>query len=52
VVAGAERSGADSAQTRTAAEPTKDWDQKWGSGFMKGPDFVRMLYAAKAGQGV
>jgi len=34
-----------------AAEPTKDWDEKWGRGFLKGPDFVRLLYAGKAGQG-
>jgi len=30
-----------------AAEPTKPWDDKWGRGFLKGPDFVRMLYAGK-----
>jgi len=32
-----------------AAEPTKTWDEKWGKGFLKGSDFVRMLYAGKSG---
>jgi cyclase len=32
-----------------AAEPTKPWDEKWGNGFLKGADFVRMLYAGKSG---
>ena len=32
-----------------AAEPAKVWDEKWGKGFLKGPDFVRMLYAGKTG---
>ncbi|MGA3024924.1 MAG: MBL fold metallo-hydrolase [Bryobacteraceae bacterium] len=32
-----------------AAEPTKAWDEKWGKGFLKGADFVRMLYAGKNG---
>jgi glyoxylase-like metal-dependent hydrolase (beta-lactamase superfamily II) len=30
-----------------AAEPAKEWDEKWGKGFMKSSDFVRMLYAGK-----
>jgi glyoxylase-like metal-dependent hydrolase (beta-lactamase superfamily II) len=30
-----------------AAEPTKAWDDKWGKGFMKSSDFVRILYAGK-----
>jgi len=31
-----------------AAEPTMPWDEKWGKGFLKGSDFVSMLYAGKA----
>jgi glyoxylase-like metal-dependent hydrolase (beta-lactamase superfamily II) len=30
-----------------AAEPTKEWDGKWGRGFVKGSEFVHMLYAGK-----
>jgi len=30
-----------------AAEPTKPYDDKWGKGFLKPADFVRMLYAGK-----
>ena len=30
-----------------AAEPTKAWDEKWGKGFLKSSDFVRILYAGK-----
>jgi glyoxylase-like metal-dependent hydrolase (beta-lactamase superfamily II) len=32
-----------------AAEPTKPWDDKWARGFLKGSDFVRLLYAGKNG---
>jgi glyoxylase-like metal-dependent hydrolase (beta-lactamase superfamily II) len=32
-----------------AAEPTKAWDEKWGNGFMKNSDFVRILHAGKTG---
>jgi glyoxylase-like metal-dependent hydrolase (beta-lactamase superfamily II) len=32
-----------------AAEPTRAWDEKWGRGFLKGSDFVRLLYAGKTG---
>jgi glyoxylase-like metal-dependent hydrolase (beta-lactamase superfamily II) len=31
-----------------AAEPTKTYDDKWGKGFLKPADFVRMLYAGKS----
>ena len=31
-----------------AAEPTKAYDDKWGKGFLKPADFVRMLYAGKS----
>jgi len=31
-----------------AAEPTKTWDERWGKGFLKGSEFVHMLYAGKA----
>jgi hypothetical protein len=31
----------------TAAEPTKPFDEKFGKGFMKPADFVRILYAGK-----
>jgi glyoxylase-like metal-dependent hydrolase (beta-lactamase superfamily II) len=27
-----------------AAEPTKAYDDKWGKGFLKGQDFVRLIY--------
>ena len=30
-----------------AAEPTKAYDDKWGKGFLKPADFVRMLHAGK-----
>jgi glyoxylase-like metal-dependent hydrolase (beta-lactamase superfamily II) len=30
-----------------AAQPTKSYDEKWGNGFLKPADFVRMLYAGK-----
>jgi hypothetical protein len=30
-----------------AAQPTKSYDEKWGKGFLKPADFVRMLYAGK-----
>jgi glyoxylase-like metal-dependent hydrolase (beta-lactamase superfamily II) len=32
-----------------AAEATRAFDDKWGTGFLKGPDFVRLLYAGKKG---
>jgi len=31
-----------------AAEPTKSYDDKWGKGFLKPADFVRMLHAGKS----
>jgi len=31
-----------------AAQPTKSYDEKWGKGFLKPADFVRMLYAGKS----
>jgi glyoxylase-like metal-dependent hydrolase (beta-lactamase superfamily II) len=40
------KSGKTLEQTQ-AAEPTKEWDEKWGKGFQKSSDFVRMLYAGK-----
>ena len=30
-----------------AAQPTKSYDEKWGKGFLKPADFVRMLYTGK-----
>jgi glyoxylase-like metal-dependent hydrolase (beta-lactamase superfamily II) len=33
-----------------AAEPTKDYDAKWGNGFLKPADFVRMLHMGKSGK--
>ncbi|MGA2434084.1 MAG: MBL fold metallo-hydrolase [Bryobacteraceae bacterium] len=30
-----------------AAEPTKRYDEKWGKGFLKPADFVRLLYLGK-----
>jgi glyoxylase-like metal-dependent hydrolase (beta-lactamase superfamily II) len=33
-----------------AAEPTKAFEDKWGKGFLKGADFVRLLYHGKKGQ--
>lgn len=30
-----------------AAQPTGSYDEKWGKGFLKPADFVRMLYAGK-----
>jgi hypothetical protein len=32
-----------------AAEPTKPYDDKFGAGFLKPADFVRMLYSGKRG---
>ena len=34
-----------------AAQPTKSYDEKWGKGFLKTADFVRMLYAGKTSHG-
>ena len=34
-------------QQAQAAEPTKPWDEKWGRGFLKGSDVVRMIYAGR-----
>ncbi len=31
-----------------AAEPTKPYDEKWGKGFLKPADFVRLVYNGKA----
>ncbi|HTP88056.1 MAG TPA: MBL fold metallo-hydrolase [Bryobacteraceae bacterium] len=36
-------------QEAQAEEPTKPWDEKWGKGFLKGPEFVHLLYAGKSG---
>jgi cyclase len=33
-----------------AAEPTKPYDAKFGSGFMKGSEFVRILYSGATGK--
>ena len=30
-----------------AAQLTKSYDEKWGKGFLKPADFVRMLYTGK-----
>jgi glyoxylase-like metal-dependent hydrolase (beta-lactamase superfamily II) len=32
-----------------AAEPTKAWDEKWGKGFLKPSEFVRLVYMGKTG---
>lgn len=32
-----------------AAEPIRAWDDKWGGGFLKGGEFVHLLYAGKTG---
>ena len=34
-----------------AAEPTKPWDAKWGGGFMKPAQFVKMIWDGWAGRG-
>ncbi len=33
-----------------AAEPTKQWDAKWGGGFLKPADFVALLWSGKTGK--
>lgn len=34
-----------------AAEPTKPWDAKWGGGFMKPAQFVKLIWDGRAGRG-
>ena len=34
-----------------AAKPTAKWDEKWGGGFMKTPDWLKLLYQGKTKAG-
>jgi hypothetical protein len=42
-------SGSKTLEQVQAAAPTRAYDDKWGQGFLKSPDFVRLIYQGRKG---